>query len=60
MKFEDESQNVRARLRVVQIQGRNGDEARVLTGLTGNERLAIDHLGELYDGAPVRIARQIT
>jgi RND family efflux transporter MFP subunit len=53
-------ENGRARLRVVQIQGRTGDEARVLTGLTGNERLAIDHLGELFDGAPVRVARQIT
>ncbi len=53
-------ENGRARLRVVQVRERNGDQARVLSGLTGNERVAIDHLGELYDGAPVRVARQIS
>ena len=53
-------ENGRARLRVVQVSARANGAVRVISGLTGSERMAIDHLGELYDGAPVRVARQTT
>ncbi len=53
-------ENGRARLRVIQVSDRANGAVRVISGLTGSERVAVDHLGELYDGAPVRIARQTT
>lgn len=51
-------ENGRARLRVIQVSDRASGMVRVISGLTGRERLVVDHLAELFDGAPVRVARQ--
>jgi multidrug efflux pump subunit AcrA (membrane-fusion protein) len=46
-------ENGRARLRVVLIGDANGDETRILNGLSGNERVVTSNQQALYDGAPV-------
>jgi RND family efflux transporter MFP subunit len=42
-----------AHLNVVQKGDVEGDQIRILSGLTGNEKIIIDHLGSLYDGASI-------
>jgi RND family efflux transporter MFP subunit len=42
-----------AHLNVVQKGDTEGDQIRILSGLTGNETVIIDHLGSLYDGASI-------
>lgn len=42
-----------ARLRVVLTGETDGDSIRILSGLTGNEKVALNHQSDLFDGAPV-------
>ena len=46
----------KARLAVVQVGEREGDQVRILTGIPSDAVVAIDHLADLYDGQSVRIA----
>jgi multidrug efflux pump subunit AcrA (membrane-fusion protein) len=43
----------KARLRVVVVGEPDGNQIRIASGLTGNETVAVNHLGDLYDGAAV-------
>jgi len=45
--------NNTARLHVVVPGDPDGDQLRIVTGLTGNETLATSHQSELYDGAAI-------
>jgi len=45
--------NNTARLHVVVPGDPDGDQLRIMTGLTGNETLATSHQSELYDGAAI-------
>jgi RND family efflux transporter MFP subunit len=47
--------NEAAHLRVVTLGDRDSDSVRVLSGLSGNETVAIANLNELYEGAPVEV-----
>lgn len=42
-----------ARLRVVQLGGREGDMVQILSGVEENETVATSNLGELFDGSAV-------
>ncbi|MBN1568359.1 MAG: efflux RND transporter periplasmic adaptor subunit [Acidobacteria bacterium] len=44
-----------ARLNVVLKGDTDGDQVRVLNGLTGNETVVLNNQADLYDGAPVKI-----
>jgi multidrug efflux pump subunit AcrA (membrane-fusion protein) len=44
-----------ARLKVVVPGETEGDQIRIVNGLTGNETVALGHLADLYDGAPVEV-----
>ena len=46
-------ENGKARLRVVVVGEADGDAIRIASGLVGNETVAVDRLGELFDGAAV-------
>ena len=46
----------RARLAVVQLGEKDGDQVRILSGIPADAVLATDHLQDLYDGQSVRIA----
>ena len=48
-------QNDKARLHVVMAGPVDGNAIRILSGLNGNETVAIDNQAELYDGASVHI-----
>jgi multidrug efflux pump subunit AcrA (membrane-fusion protein) len=50
-------ENGAAKMHVVVVGESAGDSARILSGLTGNEIVATNHLSELYDGAPVQAAK---
>jgi multidrug efflux pump subunit AcrA (membrane-fusion protein) len=52
-------QNGKARLRVVSVGEANGDSARVLSGITEGEVVAVDNQIELFDCAPV-VTRIVT
>src|SRR5262249_4509240 len=47
--------NGKARLHVVVLGDADGDRVRIATGLTGSEKVAVTHLGDLYDGAMVEV-----
>jgi RND family efflux transporter MFP subunit len=47
--------NGKARLNVVLRGDVDGDQVRILGGLTGNETVILNNQAELYDGAPVEI-----
>ncbi len=47
-------ENGKARLRVVVTGDAQGDQIRIVSGLTGNEKVAAARLPELYEGAPVK------
>jgi RND family efflux transporter MFP subunit len=44
-----------ARLKVVVPGESEGDQLRIITGLTGNETVATSRLGDLYDSVPVDV-----
>ena len=44
-----------AHLRVVVTGETNGDQVRIMSGLNENDTVAINHQGELFDGAPVQV-----
>ena len=46
----------KARLAVVQLGEREGDQVRILTGIPADAVLATDHLQDLYDGQNVKVA----
>jgi len=46
----------RARLAVVQLGEKDGDQVRILSGIPTDAVVATDHLQDLYDGQTVRIA----
>ncbi len=46
----------KARLAVVQVGEREGDQVRILTGIPSDAVVATDHLQDLYDGQTVRMA----
>jgi membrane fusion protein (multidrug efflux system) len=46
----------KARLAVVQLGEKDGDQVRILSGIPADAILATDHLQDLYDGQSVRIA----
>lgn len=46
-----------AKMRVVVVGDSAGDSTRILSGLTGTETVATNHLSELYDGAPVQAGK---
>ena len=46
----------KARLAVVQVGERDGDQVRILTGIPADAVLATDHLQDLYDGQSVKLA----
>jgi RND family efflux transporter MFP subunit len=46
-------ENGKARLRVVVVGDSDGDQVRIASGLGGNEKVAVNHLNELFDGAAV-------
>jgi len=46
----------RARLAVVQLGEKDGDQVRILSGIPADAVLATDHLQDLYDGQTVRVA----
>ena len=48
-------QDGKARLRVVLAGEADGDQVRILTGLSGGDAVAASNQGALYDGAPVRL-----
>lgn len=43
----------KAHLRVVQVLSAKEANVRILAGVTGGETVAVNHLADLYDGAPV-------
>jgi multidrug efflux pump subunit AcrA (membrane-fusion protein) len=45
----------KARLRVVQVLTAEGGKLRVLAGVAGGEMVAINRLGDLYEGCPVEV-----
>jgi RND family efflux transporter MFP subunit len=45
----------KARLRVVQVLSSEGGKVRVLAGVSGGEMLAVNRLGDLYDGCVVEV-----
>jgi RND family efflux transporter MFP subunit len=45
----------KARLRVVQVLSADGNKVRVLTGVTGGEMVAVNKLGDLYEGCTVEV-----
>jgi membrane fusion protein, multidrug efflux system len=47
--------NGKARLNVVLKGDLDGEQVRILGGLTGNEPVILNNQAELYDGAPVVI-----
>ena len=47
--------NGTAHLRVVVIGETDGDQIRIANGLTGNEIVATNHQGDLFDGASVEV-----
>jgi multidrug efflux pump subunit AcrA (membrane-fusion protein) len=51
-------QDGQARLRVVLTGDLDGDSIRILSGLLGNEAVATNSQGALYDGAPVEVKPQ--
>jgi multidrug efflux pump subunit AcrA (membrane-fusion protein) len=51
-------QDGQARLRVVLTGDLDGDSIRILSGLSGNETVATNSQGALYDGAPVEVKPQ--
>jgi RND family efflux transporter MFP subunit len=44
-----------ARLNVVLKGDTDGDQVRILKGLTGNETVVLNNQADLYDGAPIKI-----
>src|SRR3954454_39695 len=44
-----------ARLKVVVPGDAEGDQIRIVSGLSGNETVALGRLADLYDGAPVEV-----
>ena len=48
-------ENGTAHLRVVVLGDSDGELVRVTSGLTGGEKVAIAHQGDLFDGAPVEV-----
>jgi multidrug efflux pump subunit AcrA (membrane-fusion protein) len=50
-------ENGTAHLRVVVIGEADGDQIRIASGLTGNEMVATNHQGDLFDGASVEVQR---
>jgi multidrug efflux pump subunit AcrA (membrane-fusion protein) len=46
-------ENGKARLRVVVVGDAEGGQMRIASGLSGNETVAVNRLGELFDGAAV-------
>jgi membrane fusion protein (multidrug efflux system) len=46
----------KARLAVVQLGERDGDQVRILTGIPADAVVATDHLQDLYDGQNVKLA----
>jgi len=46
-------ENGKARLRVVVVGEAEGDAIRIVSGLSGTETVAVNHLSELFDGAAV-------
>lgn len=44
-----------ARFRMVRIGKRSAGQLEVLSGLTGNETLALGDLAEIHDGSPIAI-----
>jgi membrane fusion protein, multidrug efflux system len=47
--------NGKARLRVVQVLSAEGGKVRVLSGVAGGEMVAVNKLGDLYEGCPVEV-----
>jgi len=47
--------NHTAHLRVVVVGDVEGDQIRIVNGLTGNETVATSGQTELFDGAPVQV-----
>ena len=47
--------NGKARLRVVQVLNGEGGQVRVLAGVNGGERVAVNKLADLYEGCPVEV-----
>jgi multidrug efflux pump subunit AcrA (membrane-fusion protein) len=47
--------NGKARLRVVQVLNAEGGQVRVLAGVNGGERVAVNKLADLYEGCPVEV-----
>ncbi len=45
----------KARLRVVQVLSADGGKIRVLTGVAGGDIVAVNKLGDLYEGCPVEV-----
>jgi RND family efflux transporter MFP subunit len=45
----------KARLRVVQVLSAEGSKVRVLSGVAGGEMVAVNKLGDLYEGCPVEV-----
>ena len=50
-------ENGTAKMHVVVVGETAGDSTRILSGLTGNETVATNHLSELYDGALVQAVK---
>jgi multidrug efflux pump subunit AcrA (membrane-fusion protein) len=50
-------ENGTAKMRVVVVGDAEGESTRILSGLTGNETVATNHLSELYDGAAVQVGK---
>ncbi len=48
-------ENGTAHLRVVVLGDADGDLVRIASGLTGGEKVAVSHQGELFDGAAVEV-----
>ena len=46
-------QNGKARLRIVTIGDSDGAQVRILTGLNGNDTVALNNQSQLFDGAEV-------
>ena len=46
----------KARLAVVQLGEREGDQIRIISGIPADAIVAIDHLQDLYDGQSVKLA----
>jgi multidrug efflux pump subunit AcrA (membrane-fusion protein) len=46
----------KARVAVVQIGAKDGEMTQILSGLSANATVAVDHLSDLYDGASVQVS----